>query len=65
MTMKMLSVRTGVDRANICRFVARLRETGKIFLVKKGLCLITKFRAGYYTTDPAKAPSPKQLKMAV
>lgn len=51
-TMLMVSVETGVLRANICRYVADWREQNKIQEVIKGLCRITKHRAGYLTTDP-------------
>lgn len=51
-TMLMVSVETGVLRANICRYVADWREQNKIQEVRKGLCRITKHRAGYLTTNP-------------
>jgi hypothetical protein len=50
-TMLEVSVSTGILRANICRYVAALRNQGRIFLIGKGLCSISKHRAGYYTTD--------------
>lgn len=51
-TMKAVSVRTGIDRANICRFVANYRKENRIYLVKFGICPITKaFRVGFYTTN--------------
>ncbi|QIY83035.1 hypothetical protein HER18_05540 [Chryseobacterium sp. NEB161] len=51
-TMKMVSRQTGIDRANICRYVAEWKEQNSIQEVRKGLCRITKHRAGYLTTDP-------------
>lgn len=51
-TMLMVSVETGVLRANICRYVAEWKEQNSIQEVRKGLCRITKHRAGYLTTDP-------------
>lgn len=51
-TMKMVSIQTGIDRANICRYVAEWKEQNSIQEVRKGLCRITKHRAGYLTTDP-------------
>lgn len=58
-TMKELSVRTGIDRANICRYVRTMRKAGTIAVVKKRYCNITKHLAGVYTTNPALMP-PKQ-----
>lgn len=52
-TMKMVSVETGIDRPNICRYVAYLEKRKKITVVKKAKCLITKHSAKYYSTDPA------------
>ena len=50
-TMKQVSVKTDIDRANICRFVGKWRKSNSIYLVKKGICPITKERAGFYTTN--------------
>jgi hypothetical protein len=47
-TMLQASFETGILRANICRYIAKLRRENKIHLVKVGLCPITKCRAGYY-----------------
>ncbi|MFZ4741611.1 MAG: hypothetical protein ACOYLE_10660 [Bacteroidales bacterium] len=49
-TMLMVADITGVERAGVCRYVAKLRETNSISKVKTGLCKITNHRAGYYTT---------------
>ena len=50
-TMKQVSVKTGFDRANICRFVDKKRDLKSIYLVRKGICPITKRPAvGFYTT---------------
>lgn len=62
-TMKMVDVETGIDRANICREVSKLRDLGKIEVVKTGLCKITKHRAGYFTTNPELFPRNNQLKL--
>lgn len=51
LTMLEVSHRTGIERANICRYIATLRKENKIQLVKKTFCPITKHRAGFYTTD--------------
>lgn len=50
-TMLMVSVETGILRANLCRYVAEWRKQGKIHLLKQGLCEVSKHRAGYYTVD--------------
>jgi hypothetical protein len=50
-TMLMISIETGILRANICRYVSEWQRQGKIKLLKQGLCKISKHRAGYYTTD--------------
>ena len=45
--MKMVEVDTGIDRANICRYVRTLRKSDKIAKDKTELCVITKHRDGY------------------
>lgn len=50
-TMLMVSIETGILRANICRYVAKWEKQGKIHLLKRELCKISKHPAGYYTTD--------------
>lgn len=52
-TMKELSVFTGIDRANICRYCKRLRMQGKIAVVQKARCSITKYSVSKYTTNPS------------
>lgn len=51
-TMLMVSIETGILRANICRYVAEWEKENRICIVRKGICPISKHRAGYYTTDP-------------
>ena len=48
-TMLEVSVETGILRANICRYVAKMDN--KVQVIRKGLCPYTKFRAGFYSTD--------------
>ena len=36
-TMKQVSVKTDVDRANVCRFVGKMKRSNNIYLVRKGL----------------------------
>jgi len=50
-TMLMVSIETGILRANICRYVAILEKKGSIQLLRQGLCEISKHCAGYYSTD--------------
>lgn len=56
-TMLMVSVETGIERANICRYVAELEKQDRIYIVRKGICPITKHRAGFYTTNPELFPA--------
>lgn len=50
-TMLMVSVETKVLRANICRYVAQWQREDSIAVVRKGFCLISKHRAGFYSTN--------------
>ena len=51
-TMLMVSIETGILRANICRYVAEWEKENRICIVRKGICSISKHRAGFYTTNP-------------
>ena len=51
-TMLMVSVETGILRANICRYVAGWKRESRIGIATFGLCAISKHRAGFYTTNP-------------
>jgi hypothetical protein len=51
-TMKQVSILTKIDRANICRYISKRRKTKSIYLVKYGICPITKHSGvGFYTTN--------------
>jgi RNA:NAD 2'-phosphotransferase (TPT1/KptA family) len=50
-TMKQVSVKTEIDRANVCRFVGKMKRSNNIYLVRKSICPITKDIAGFYTTN--------------
>ena len=50
-TMLMVAVETGILRANICRYVAKWEKENRICIVRKGICPISKHRAGFYTTN--------------
>lgn len=50
-TMLMVSIETGILRANICRYVAVWERLGYIKLIEINICPISKHRAGFYTTN--------------
>jgi DNA-binding transcriptional regulator LsrR (DeoR family) len=62
-TMKELSIKLGIDRANICRYCRTMRKENKIAVVKKTYCSITKHLANKYTTNPELFPFNSQLKL--
>lgn len=39
----------GIERASVCYRVAELRDQGRIWVIKKGLCPITNTRAEFLT----------------
>lgn len=49
-TMLMVSHQTGIERANICRYVATMKKQNQIVLIGFGLCQISGFKAGFYST---------------
>ena len=61
-TMLMVSVETGILRANICRYVSMWEKRGAIHLHNTGICSISKHQAGFYTTDKNLFPD-KQKKL--
>ena len=56
-TMLMVSSETGILRANICRYIGKWRKQNHIEIVNKGICPISKHRAGFYTTNPDLFPA--------
>ena len=60
-TMLMVSIETGILRANICRYVAKWQKSNSIHLLKQGRCKVSKHRAGYYTTDTNLFTQPLKL----
>lgn len=50
-TMLMVSIETGILRANICRYVAEMEKENRICKVRKSFCPISKHVAGFYTTN--------------
>ena len=62
-SMKMLSVKLNIDRANICWYCRDLRNTDQIGIAKIGLCKITNRKVNFYTTNPELFQQSNQLKM--
>lgn len=62
-TMKELSAATGIDRANLCRYVRTMRIAGTIAVVKRSCCRITKHIANKYSTNPELFPKQIQLSL--
>jgi len=56
-TMLMVSIETGILRANNCRYVAEWEKQNCIRIVRKGICPISKYHAGFYTTNPQLFPA--------
>jgi predicted transcriptional regulator of viral defense system len=50
-TMNQVSVMTDIDRSNVCRFISKMKRSNSIYLVRRGICPITKDIAGFYTTN--------------
>ena len=50
-TMLMVSIETGIFRANIFGYFAKWQKSKSKHLLKQGLCKVSKHRSGYYTTD--------------
>lgn len=48
-TMKQASKATGVDRANICRFMAKAREQGLIKFCYSAVDALSGCKAGFFT----------------
>jgi hypothetical protein len=62
-TMKQVSIKTNIDRANICWYCRTLRKSNNIAPVKKTICPVTKHRAILWTTNPEMFPMSNQLSM--
>lgn len=62
-SMKMLSIKLKIDRANICWFCRDFRKNNQLGIFKRGLCKITKRYVNYYTTNPELIPIDKQTKL--
>lgn len=55
-TASMLEMVTGIHQKSICRYKRELEKAGRLFEIRKGICLKTRHRAAFLTTDPTKAP---------
>jgi len=62
-SMKMLSVKLNIDRANICWYCRDFRESNRIGIAKKGICTITKQIVNFYTTNPELLSKSHQLNL--
>ena len=64
-TMMQIARQVGIDRANVCWYVRDLRKAGAIWLIRKGICPITRADGvGFWSTNPKFAESlPKQLEL--
>lgn len=62
-TMLMVARETGIERANVCRYVATAIKLGSLFLVSYSFCAITFHVAGYYSTDRTLVKIPVQLEL--
>ena len=51
-TMLQVARETGIERANICWKVKDLRDEGRIYVIKRGLCPVSGARATFLCTDP-------------
>lgn len=56
-TMLMVSIQTGILRANICRYVAIWRKENRIRETQTTICPISKHRASFLTTNPDLFPA--------
>lgn len=48
-TMLMVSIETGILRANICRYVAAFKKEQSLFISFRDTCPISKHKAGFYS----------------
>jgi len=62
-TMLQVSVKTGILRANICRYIRTLRKRKQIAVTTVGKCPLSKHKAQFFTTDKALFPTDPQTAM--
>lgn len=51
LTRMQIALCLGIERATICRRVADLRDEGRIWVVRKGICPVTHEKAEFLTTS--------------
>lgn len=56
-TMLMVSIKSGLLRANICRYVDKRSKQNRIRIKGKGICTVSKHLAGFYITKPELFPA--------
>jgi hypothetical protein len=63
-TATQVATALNIYRPNLCRRKRTLEKCGKLAVIKKVVCPITKHKAGLLTTNPALfPPTPKQLNL--
>ncbi|AUC16839.1 hypothetical protein BTO06_17555 [Tenacibaculum sp. SZ-18] len=60
-TMKEVFVVTGVIRESICRYCKELKESGRLYFLRKRRCTITKELVNEYTSNPDLVEDNNQL----
>lgn len=55
-TSMMLSVKTGILRANLTRYLAKLEDQGMIVMTFEKPCKVTGYKAKYYSANPDHLP---------
>lgn len=51
-TSMMLAVSTGILRANLTRYLAKLEEQGRVIMIYEKPCKVTGYKAKYYSANP-------------
>ncbi len=63
-TMLQVATETGILRANVCRYVATLKKSNNVAIVKVGICPISKHsKVQFLTTNPSLHPKQRQLNL--
>jgi ribosomal protein S17E len=62
-TMLQVSVKSGILRANICRYIRTLRKRKQVAVTKVDKCPLSNHKAQFFTTDKALFPADPQTTM--
>ena len=62
-TQTEVAVALNIYRPNLCRRKRTLEKAGELAVVKKGICPITKHKAGFITTNKELFPKTNQLEL--